>query len=292
MIANERLLFRRAGLVACIVLLLSPVFPLWSQVGALALLVSLVGLPHGALDPFVAKQRGVWTTVPGLISFGLFYLTLVAGVVGVWVLAPVFCLIAFLAISAWHFGGDWDKEYVRQRWLFGTVVVGLPALFHEKAVASIYSTLSGSQAVWIVQPQALIALVAAVGLLWSCLQAHSLTARTKRNFFDILILTAFAAILPPIVYFIIYFCTLHSPLHLRHVLDSCPREECQSAIAFAVGFTVLTIVLSLSIFLFLLPNTNVNEATLRIVFIGLAALTVPHLLLVDVLTVRRSAATA
>ena len=47
------------------------------QLLILIMLVSVAGLPHGAMDPWIACQKGIWKKPMGLLSFMLIYLALV-----------------------------------------------------------------------------------------------------------------------------------------------------------------------------------------------------------------------
>ena len=80
------------------------VFP----VGAvLALLVALIGLPHGAGDHRLARSRFEPFLGPGW--WGVFlvgYLAIAAAVVLGWVVTPAATIILFFFASAWHFGQE------------------------------------------------------------------------------------------------------------------------------------------------------------------------------------------
>ena len=59
----------------------------------------LFGLPHGAVDPFVLRRR--WS---GRLAVSAVYLAVALGVLALWALAPVACAVAFLALTAVHWG--------------------------------------------------------------------------------------------------------------------------------------------------------------------------------------------
>ncbi len=281
MAMSEWLLFRVAGSVACAVVWFIPTLPNWLQVAALAVLVVLTGLPHGGLDPFVAKQRGLWSSLRGLSLFGTVYVAIAAAVVGVWLLAPTISLSLFLMASAWHFGGDWCEEPGCRRWAIGSLIIGLPALFHAHEVEHIYGVIAGVHASQIVLPQALIAVVAAGTLIVTSVRSTAALDASRTRWLDLIILVGLAAALPPIIYFMVYFCALHSPLHLSKTLQNYDRIERRHAISFSAMFTSLTLLVALGVYLLLPQNITLQDATLQMVFIGLGALTVPHLLLID-----------
>ncbi|WP_213686115.1 Brp/Blh family beta-carotene 15,15'-dioxygenase [Roseicyclus sp.] len=86
-----------------------------------------------------------------------------------------------------------------------------------------------------------------------------------------------ALALPPLLFFIVCFCGLHSVRHFTQTLQSVPKSGQAVLISAVPSCTVVVIA---GIAWVLLPQTDV-QLSLQIVFIGLAALTVPDMLLVD-----------
>ena len=72
-----------------------------------AIFISLLGLPHGALDPVVAYQQKVWRKLPGLSLFLGVYILLAVGMIALWWSVPLLGFILFLSFSALHFGSDY-----------------------------------------------------------------------------------------------------------------------------------------------------------------------------------------
>ena len=83
-----------------------------------------------------------------------------------------------------------------------------------------------------------------------------------------------AAALPPLLYFCLYFCLLHSP---RHLVSIMVNHGASRSLATAMLFTLLSLVLA-GIAWLLLPLPGIDDKTISVLFIGLAALTVPHML--------------
>ena len=90
-------------------------------------------------------------------------------------------------------------------------------------------------------------------------------------------------LLPPLAGFALYFCAVHSARHVRHIWNDL-RESAYGGrrmVPLAVLFSI-TSWLAAAVTLWLMPATEtLDGAILRVVFIGLAALTVPHMVLVD-----------
>lgn len=263
--------------------------PLQAQVIVLGVLAAILGLPHGALDPLIARRLGLWKGPAGFAVFNLSYLGAVVVVVGLWLLNPIASLVAFLAVSAVHFGADWNHD--RPVWLrivAGVGLLSLPSLGHRDEVAGLYETLAPGGGEVISLVQFWIAPVALVGMLVGAV----LALRRRPNESAELVLAALLAVLaPPLVFFAIYFCALHSVRHLR----SGFRAESRGRLTVVVvvlytAVPILAAIVLLSVSLSTGPVVAMDDRLLQVVFIGLAGLTVPHMILVG-LEARRSART-
>lgn len=247
----------------------------------LALAVALFGLPHGALDPWVAKQAGIWRTASGLAAFHVVYVALAAAVVAVWWWAPATSLALFLAISAWHFAGDWrDALPVASRAIAGLALLALPAWRWTAEVSDLFVALSGPAGAWVAQGLAQLAPWLAAGTL---AVVASVLPRSRRTALELLAVGALALLLPPLVYFMVYFCALHSLRHLRHSARDSDAASRRRMAWVAAGYTGLTLVAAAFAWPWLATATPAalpGAELLRLVFIGLAALTLPHMLVV------------
>jgi hypothetical protein len=114
--------------IACVVL--PPADP-QSVLVWVGLLIVLLGVPHGALDPIYAQA---WPGIQGRAAWAVFvwaYLLLAACVLGVWWWAPTVFLWGFLAISVLHFSGDLATGTSGwTRFFYGGAVIVLPAALH------------------------------------------------------------------------------------------------------------------------------------------------------------------
>ena len=117
------------------------------------------------------------------------------------------------------------------------------------------------------------------GIILSLNKSFEARSLLLMDYLSILILNYF---LSPIIAFTIYFCFLHSIRHsisLIRELNENLKKGLQIFIKKAFPLTILTIlgyVVSISI----LNNFNeFNETIYQVIFIGLASLTFPHILL-------------
>jgi len=249
--------------------------PRGALVAIIAVLVAVLGLPHGALDPLVARKAGLWKSISGVAGFMGAYLLLAAVAGLLWVWAPKFSLVAFLAYSAWHFSGDW-RDWLPRGWRLcaGATVICAPSLLYPDLVAEYFSVLTGAEATSLVRVLHWLAFPALVGTIFSaarCLRTRPAVAA------ELAVLALSAVVLPPLVFFLLYFCSLHSP---RHLIDTVQGMNPATAAATAAGLTLVTVGLG-ALFFVLSPSTQVDERLLQITFIGLAVLTVPHMILIE-----------
>ena len=249
--------------------------------------IVLIGLPHGAFDGAVGLALGYGKSFKSMLAFILIYIFIAASVVIFWINFPNAALLIFLAISIWHFGiGD---SYQGEKFLRiiqalahgGLVVIGI-SVMHSAEVDTIFSQLiNGSTLLlWrLINVTAIcliMVLTAYFFLAWK-------KTELRRGFAELVGLGVIYYILPPLAGFALYFCAVHSARHLHYtwsrlrVLSYSPRL----LVPLALFFTIVSWIAAITTFL-LMPSTDfITGSILQIVFIGLAALTVPHMLLVD-----------
>ena len=279
----ETVLFSAAAIVAILAIALRmPSPPLPVQAAVLGVLVATLGLPHGALDPLIARRAGLWRTPLGFAGFNLAYLAIVALVVGVWLLAPTASLVGFLVVSGIHFGADWNSgRSVVLRSLTGVGLLTLPAFAHHDEVAGIYRTLAGTGGGVVADVQSWLGPVAIVAML---IGAALALRRRPTDALEILLATTLALVAPPLIFFALYFCALHSARHLRHGFAE-ERGGGRLAVLITVAYTVVPIAavgILTAVFVgdFAPGGSLAGGWIIRLLFIGLAALTVPHMMVI------------
>jgi len=114
-----------------------------------------------------------------------------------------------------------------------------------------------------------------------------LTIDKSINFKNIMILDYFSIIilnifLTPILAFTLYFCFLHSVRHSFSLINEIDRSfkiGLKKFIMKAIPLTLITGLIFLSSIYFLNNLYEIDEAIYKVIFIGLASLTFPHILL-------------
>ena len=276
----EKLLPSRAAFsVLCLLAIAS--YHLWlredieRQLVILIVLLMLTGLPHGAVDPAIARRAGLWRGAAGLLKFSAAYLGLAILMVAIWFALPELFFIAMLGFSVWHFAGDWSANFSKSASLsISTAIITWPALFSAKEVSTIFSLLVPASSEALVAAMVPISILSTIYFVFHCIRM----ARWKFAIHaELAILLVAAITLPPIPYFTVYFCLLHSPLHLNKSLNRLGMKE---TLVYAIPFTALS-VLAGGFFLVSLPPAAITIQFIQVIFIGLFALTVPHMVLIE-----------
>jgi Brp/Blh family beta-carotene 15,15'-monooxygenase len=252
-----------------------------TQLLVLLLSVSLTGVPHGALDPLVARQANLWQGGAELLVFGGVYLLIASAVFGLWMIFSDSILAALLIMSVWHFSGDWRESLPRSQCLaLAAAVICAPGFWHTAEVTQLFSYLAPASSLlfstimlYLTPLCMLIAIAALLG--------KSKPITYLRIEFAALMVGA--AVLPPLLFFLLYFCLLHSPRHLLAVTRGLKLKE---IVYYGLFFTGLTLALAVILF-FVLPETGIGERLTQVLFIGLLALTVPHMLITECMTNNR-----
>ena len=251
---------------------------------ALAFVV-VIGLPHGAFDGAIARHLGYARTLGGLIKFITVYLGLAAAVVAFWVWQPGLALALFLLISALHFGsGDATAASGIARAVQiaahgGVAVFGI-SLFHLQQVTPLYAALANGDVMLAVMMTEIFPLfimpVAALYLI-SAIRDAGLRPRLV----ELALLCLLLSVVPPLVGFAMYFCVIHTGRHMRHIWSRVRSQTAPRYVLLQAAWFTLASWGVGAIILLWLDSGNISQDLLRVVFIGLAALTVPHMLLVD-----------
>jgi Brp/Blh family beta-carotene 15,15'-monooxygenase len=254
-------------------------------------LIFLIGLPHGSFDLAIVMGIVNHKTLPKITCFIFSYIGLGVIVILTWIVVPQFALIVFLIISVIHFGlGDTlhsstnsisKLTKIVQILSHGGAIISITSLSNYEEVNIIFSILAfgSTWSVWIVIKILLI--VTALSMLTYFIMSIQMP-ELRRKFMELTALSVVFYIFPPLVSFSLYFCFIHTFRHVRSVWTFLLNESSYKY----VFSTVLLLTVSSWIFgalAFLVVNNYYppESAILQVTFIGLASLTVPHMILVD-----------
>jgi Brp/Blh family beta-carotene 15,15'-monooxygenase len=278
---------RIQGLAFSIVALASTAFlALWggmlseeSGLIVLATLILLLGVPHGALDTIFAHRLYNLQNPPQWIAFILMYLLLAGAVVSLWVWAPTFFLIGFLLISAAHFSGDPEQGTpLPMRILYGGSILVLPALLHAGEMGRLFALLVGSGPADSVMPW-----ITLLSWIWLPSVVLGVIWRARADWLgsmEIGSVVLLSVVAPPLIAFTLFFCGMHSARHILRTINysgsSSKRLLALSALLPMIGVMAVSVVAWE-----FLKGKSLDQRLIQIVFVGLAALTVPHMMLVE-----------
>ena len=102
-------------------------------------------------------------------------------------------------------------------------------------------------------------------------------------FLDMLSIIILNYIFSPIIAFTVYFCFLHSIRHIISLSNELDKNNFSNGMKIfikkALPLTVVTAILYLIATIFLSKSYGLNDVIIKVIFIGLASLTFPHILL-------------
>ena len=267
-------------------------WPTDRQVLVLVVGVALFGIPHGALDPWVARPvlrpllRRAWLPV-----FLAAYLAAGVAMIAAWLTVPAVTLTVFLGLSVLHFGHDAPRGTLPRGLevvVFGAGPILFPACFAPAQTAALFGLLGvGEGGLFAADRLHAVAVVAAwIWLAASVAVVAGFARRRPRSAIAPALELASCALLfaalPPLLAFSAYFCAVHAARHLADVARELAPRGRNPAVWLALRalpLTAVTLLLGLAGWRQTIDSMTVGDAGVRVVFWALAALTVPHMAL-------------
>ena len=260
-------------------------------------LILSIGVSHGALDNL--KGRKLFQ-IFGISNFFIFYFSYVLIsliVIVLWIIVPTISLMIFLILASHHFGKEdtqflmSENSYLNQLLFFlkGSLIIFAPMYFHFDETISIFKLLlidneSFYEFLNFIESNKILL----YGIILSTLSSIILFIKNFElkkftiflDYFSILIINFYFS---PLVAFTVYFCFLHSIRHIISLISELDNHDLVNGLKiFTKKALPLTILTATFCFygLYLLNNTyNFDSSILKVIFIGLASLTFPHILL-------------
>ena len=260
-------------------------------------LILIIGVSHGSLDHEKGKKLFKILNIKSISFFYLSYVLISILVIFIWIIIPSSSLIIFLAVASYHFGKEDTQFLISENSYFnkllfffkGLLIILAPMFFHFYETISIfklllvdneifYSTLAFIEVNKILHLLIILSTLSSIYLFFNKFEIKKFTIFL--DYFSILILNYY---LDPLVAFTFYFCFLHSIRHSITLINEIDNQNFTNGIKVftkkALPLTILTAIFCL-IGLYLLNNSyDLNSSILKLIFIGLASLTFPHILL-------------
>ena len=254
-------------------------------------LIMSIGISHGSLDNLKGKKLLKIFKVKGMEKFYFSYICLSVLIILLWILLPNILLAVFLLVASYHFGKE-DTVFMskikgfKKNILFllkGLSIIVAPLLFNYDKTNEIFLILKFNLfEEYIISKVFLLILLFlsfVAGLMLSKLENIDSGTLSIMDFSSIVLINYF---LNPILAFTIYFCFLHSVRHsfgLIFELDKSFEIGLIKFIKKALPLTLITAVIYLVSIYSLNNFFELNNAIYKVIFIGLASLTFPHILL-------------
>ena len=261
------------------------------------LLILTIGVSHGSLDHVKGKKLFNILNIKKISIFYFSYTLMAISVIIIWIIIPSVSLMIFLLVASFHFGKEdtqfliSENSYFNQLLFFlkGLLIILAPMFFHFDETITIFKFLLVDNEIFYSTLEFIeVNKILPIGIILSTLSCVYLFLRkfeVKKfviflDFFSILILNYY---LSPLVAFTIYFCFLHSIRHSITLIYEIDKNDFKNGLK-VFGKKVLPLTILTAIFcligLYLLNNKyDFNSSILKIIFIGLASLTIPHILL-------------
>ena len=257
-------------------------------------LILSIGISHGALDNYKANKLLSIYKIKNKSIFFIIYIVISATIILIWNLYSSYTLIAFLIVASYHFGRE-DTSFLYQEHsnidqalylIKGSLIIFAPLFFHFDETLKIFETLmlSNNFIIFLQDEHWLIN----VSLFLSILGYFYFIFRNKLQDFEILLLDMLSIIIlnfvfSPLIAFTLYFCFLHSIRHIISISHELNKNDFLKGVKVfirkALPLTIITAILYLFAALFLSKFFSLNDVIIKVIFIGLASLTFPHILL-------------
>ena len=253
-----------------------------------------VGISHGAMDNYKGNKLLLVYKINNKSIFFIIYILISTFVILFWNFYSSLTLLFFLLVASYHFGRE-DTSFLHNGnsdldQLFylikGSMIVFAPLFFHFDETLKIFETLflSKETLIFLKNEHWIINICLSLGILGYFYFVYKNKLKDfEILFLDMLNILILNYVFTPLIAFTIYFCFLHS---IRHIISISYELDPNSFldgvkifIKKALPLTIVTAVLYLLAILFLSNLYALNDVIIKVLFIGLASLTFPHILL-------------
>ena len=261
------------------------------------LLILSIGISHGALDNQKGKKLTQLYNIKNSYFFYLMYTIIVIGIITFWLLFPTTSLIIFLIVASYHFGKE-DTEFLIKNknalnlilyFLKGSLIIIAPLIFHFTETINIFKLLLIQDENFylfldFIESNQILSFALLTSLLVNTYYfINNFKILNILIFFDFLSIVVLNYFASPLIAFTIYFCFLHSFRHSISLINELDKDNFKNGayifIKKALPLTLLTSIFFVISLYFLSNYYQLTDAILKVIFIGLASLTFPHILL-------------
>ncbi len=250
-------------------------------------LVSFIGVPHGSFDGAVAALLG-YKSKKQFYIFIIWYLLFSFAVIIFWIYFSTIALLLFLGMSVVHFGlCDWSfLKITKYKWLITfthgmNIVFGI-IFFHTEETFTIFSFLSSEDFFFFKNFLFIPYFIFAILIVIYCNYALSIK-KMRWGVLEMFIILLIISQVDPLTGFALYFCFVHTIKHVNAILRDTKKylSNKKFILNSTILFTIFTWIMGCVAIIYLNNNFTFSESFVKTIFIGLAALTLPHMTLID-----------
>ena len=253
-------------------------------------LILILGVSHGALDNIKGRKLIKILKIKNISYFYLVYILIGLGIILLWILFPQSLMLLFLIIASYHFGKE-DSEFIsknqKQSFLLktfkGSIIIVSPLLFNQNKTLEIFNSINFDLSNTLLVKNEFLVILLLLSFISNLILSFNKNYDEKSvllmDFFSIITLNIF---LNPLLAFTIYFCFLHSFRHSIKLIFELNKNFKKGIFLFikkALPLTFITGIIFIVVLNFLNYEFKLNESVNMVIFIGLASLTFPHILL-------------
>ena len=261
------------------------------------ILILIIGVSHGSLDHEKGRKLFKIFNINSISIFYISYISISILIITIWIFMPSISLIVFLFVASYHFGKEDTQFLINKVSIFnqllfffkGLLIILAPIFFNFNDTVSIfklilvdnenfYLTLDFIESNKILPTLIILSTLSSIYLFLKEFNLKKFSIFL--DYFSILILNYY---LSPLVAFTIYFCFLHSIRHSITLMFELDGNSLSKGFKIfllkSIPLTILTSILCIISIYFLNNNYHLDSSILKVIFIGLASLTFPHILL-------------
>jgi len=247
-----------------------------------------IGVSHGALDNLKGKKLLKKYRIKNISFFYLIYSLISIFIIMFWIFIPSITLFSFLIIASYHFGKEDNVKFysfeklpnIKFKFIFlffkGSLVISAPLWLHPEETLQIFKILNFS----LIHINENLILFFIIISLVSNFFINQYWGHALLDSFSILFLNL---IFSPLIAFTFYFCFLHSIRHVFSLVSEMNNKNFEKGLykflRKMMPLTTITAGIFLISFFLLINYFSVESSILKVIFIGLASLTFPHILL-------------
>ncbi|MDB9760542.1 Brp/Blh family beta-carotene 15,15'-dioxygenase [Pelagibacteraceae bacterium] len=258
-------------------------------------LILTFGISHGALDHIKGKKVLNFYKMNNILIFYISYLAISFFILIFWFFLPTASLSIFLLVASYHFGKE-DSEIMEPyesiflKFIFfikGSLIISAPLIFHFNETIAIFELLNFDiYYLSLLNNEGIIRIFfysSLISNMYFLIGKGNVRANGELVFFDLFSINLLYYFLSPLVAFTLYFCFIHSFRHSVSLINQLNEKNFKKGfkkfVRKSLPLTVITAILFLFTVFFLNSYYVLEAAISKVIFIGLASLTFPHILL-------------